>query len=230
MKPILVILALFGCCAGMLGAQEAAEAPPCDSKRLQKTLTEAPKELLVQQRFCLYGSKLVTPQAVFGAALLSGVAQLRDDPVEWGQGMQGYSRRFGARYTQGMAKTSGEFVSSWIAHEDPRYDLSRDRTFWGRTRHSFARMVVVKNLDGDTRPAYSKFAGAASSGLVGLAWYPDRLNRPVDVLARTGSAFGGYLGSNIFQEFQADIFHTLGKMFGINRTRSSRSDTPETSK
>jgi hypothetical protein len=221
-KPILVTFLLLGCCADAVNAQEAKEAPACDSSRLQKTLTEAPEKLLVKQRFCLYGSKLVTGQAVFGAAFFSGVAQFRDDPVEWGQGTEGYARRFGARYTQGMAKTTGEFVSSWIAREDPRYDLSQDRSFWGRTGHTFARMVVVENLDGNTRPAYSKFAGAASSGLVGLAWYPDRLNRPVDVASRSASAFGGYLASNMFQEFKPDLLNILGKMFGKNRNTSSK--------
>jgi len=229
-KPILITLVLLGCSVGVADAQEALEAPPCNSYRLQKTITEAPKDLLVKQRFCLYGSKLVTGQAVFGAAFFSGVAQFRDDPVEWGQGMKGYSRRLGTRYTQGVAKTSGEFVFSWIAHEDPRYDLSKDRTFWGRTGHTFARMVVVKNLDGNTRPAYSKFAGAASSGLVGLAWYPGRLNRPVDVVSRSASAYGGYLASNIFEEFQADIFHMLGKMFGSDRTSAPKSRASEVSK
>ena len=63
----------------------------------------------------------------------------------------------------------------------------------------------------------SKAVGAASSGTVGFAWYPDRLNTPGQVLARTGSAYGGYLASAIFQEFQGEIFHYLGKMLGTDR-------------
>jgi len=197
---------------------------------LQKTITETPSNLLFKQRLCLYGGKLVTGQAVFGSAFFSAVAQFRDDPTEWGQGMKGYSRRFGTRYAQGVAKTTGEFVFSSIFREDPRYDLSQDRTFWKRTGHTFANMVVVKNVDGKRRPAFSKFAGAASSGLVGLAWYPGRLNRPVDVVSRSASAYGGYLASNVFQEFQADIFHMVGKMFGSDRNSSPKTGVSEVSK
>jgi hypothetical protein len=76
-------------------------------------------------------------------------------------------------------------------------------------------------------PAFSKMAGASSSGLVGLAWYPDRLNTPGQVLARTGSAYGGYLASAIFQEFQADIFHGIGKLLGSDRNPST--SKPQTS-
>jgi hypothetical protein len=209
--------------AGVCQAQEQPkklEAPVCNSYRLQKTvseLSERPHDLLFKQRFCLYADKLVTGQALFGSAFFAGVAQFRDDPVEWGQGTKGYLRRFGTRYAQGVAKSTGEFVFSSIIREDPRYDLSKDRTFWKRTRHAFVRMVVAKNVDGANRPALSKFAGAASSGAIGLAWYPGRLNRPTDVLARSGSAFGGYLGSNIFAEFKDDIFHIVGKMLGSDR-------------
>src|SRR5262249_5460084 len=98
------------------------------------------------------------------------------------------------------------------------------------TRHSFANMVVTKDVNGKRRPAFSKFAGAASSGAVGLAWYPGRLNRPVDVLSRSATAYGGYLASNIFQEFGADIFHLAGKMFGSDRNRSPKSSVSEVSR
>src|SRR5947209_19266184 len=97
-----VLVFLAGLC--QVHAQELAkklEPPACNSYRLQKTVTEQPKDLLFQQRFCLYADKLVTGQALFGSAFFAGVAQFRDDPVEWGQGTKGYLRRFGTRYAQG---------------------------------------------------------------------------------------------------------------------------------
>jgi len=223
---LLAKLALIVLLAGILQAQEQKklEPPVCNSYRLQKTVTEQPKDLLFKQRFCLYADKLVTGQALFGSAFFAGVAQFRDDPVEWGQGTKGYLRRFGSRYAQGVAKSTGEFVFSSIIREDPRYDLSTDRAFWKRTGHAFTRMFVTRNVDGNMRPALSKFGGAASSGAIGLAWYPGRLNHPADVVSRSASAFGGYLGSNMFEEFKDDIFHVLGKMFG-----SDKSPSPATS-
>jgi hypothetical protein len=70
-------------------------------------------------------------------------------------------------------------------------------------------------------PAISKMVGASSSGLVGLTWYPDRLNTPGQVLARTGSAYGGYVASAVFSEFQSDIFRIFGKLFGSDRNYPS---------
>src|SRR5437016_4324797 len=85
-------IAIVVCLAGISQAQESPkklEAPPCNSYRLQKTVSEIsehPEGLLFKQRFCLYAGNLVTGQALFGSAFLGGVAQFRDDPVEWGQG------------------------------------------------------------------------------------------------------------------------------------------------
>jgi hypothetical protein len=164
---------------------------------------------------------------------MGGVAQLRDDPQEWGQGTKGYLRRVGSRYAQGVAKSTGDFVFSYALHEDPRYEPSGDKGVWKRTGHALSTVVVVYHLrncgtddngtlhDCPKWPAISKMVGASSSGLVGLSWYPQRLNTPGQVLARTGSAYGGYVASAIFSEFQADIFHLLGKMVGSDRNNPS---------
>jgi hypothetical protein len=226
-------IAIVACLAAMAQAQEHSEtlkAPDCNSYTLQKSLTEMPAHLKFKQRFCLYAGGVVTGQAIFGAAFLSGVAQFRDDPVEWGQGTKGYLRRLGTRYGQGVAKLTGEFVASSLFREDLHYDPSKDSTFWKRTGHAFASTFVDRNVNGNPRPAYSKFVGAASSGAIGIAWYPQRLNRPVDVVSRSASAFGGYLASSIFQEFKDDIFRLVGKIFGSDRNVSSQPQASRGSK
>ncbi len=228
MRPIVTIV-LYVSLAGVVCAQEAAKPPVCNPDVIQKTLSDLPKNpegLIFKQRFCIYARQLVTVEALAGATIFSGVAQFRDDPVEWGQGASGYARRFGTRYSQGVAKTTGDFVVGSLLKEDPRYEASRDTNFWKRTGHAFASIFVVKNVYGNQRPAFSKFAGAASSGLVGLAWYPDRLNRPGDVAARIGTGFGGYLASSVFQEFKPNLLRGLKKMFG---SKSKATTEPQAS-
>ena len=213
--------------ACLVYGQQAPPEPACNSYVIQKTVNEHPETFSGKQRLCTYGAKLVSGQAFFGPTFLGGVAQLRNDPVEWGQGTKGYLRRVGSRYSQGVAKSTGEFVFSYVLREDPLYRPSANRHFWNRTGHALASVFVVDHLDRShidgtppkrTRwPAFSKLAGASSSGLVGLAWYPDRLNTPGQVMARTGSAYGGYVASALFSEFQADIFRFLGKIVGSDR-------------
>lgn len=214
-RTILLTLTLLPWSA--LWAQDPHDPPQCNSYIVQKTITENPRALSARQRFCIYTDKLITGQAIFGSAFFAGVAQFRDDPPEFEQGTAGYFRRFGTRYAQGVAKTTGESLAAAFFSEDPRYHPSPGKGFWKRFGGAASSLLVVNNVNGKRRPAISKAVGAASSGTVGLAWYPDRLNTPGQVLARTGSAYGGYLASAIFQEFQGEIFHYLGKMLGTDR-------------
>ena len=219
---------------GIGHTQQAPPQPKCNSYVVQKTVTERPKDFSFKQRSCTYLGKLISGQAFFGPLFMGGVAQFRDDPIEWGQGMKGYLRRVGTRYAQGVAKSTGEFVVSSVLRENPRYEPSTDTHFWKRAGHGLASAFVVRHLrhcDNDDTgdlshchrwPALSRMIGAASSGVVGLAWYPDRLNTPGQILARTGSAYGGYVASGIFSEFQADIFRLFGKLVGSDKSPSAK--------
>jgi hypothetical protein len=235
MRTALLIACIMSMGA-LLHGQDAPPEPKCNSYVIEKTVLYHPAAFTFKQRACTFGGKLISGQAFFGPLFMGGVAQLRDDPPEWGQGMKGYLRRVGTRYAQGTAKTTGEFVFSSILHENPRYEPSRDKTFWKRTGHALSTVVVTYQLGNNCGieeddkevlskcpkwPAISKMVGASSSGLVGLTWYPDRLNTPGQVLARTGSAYGGYVASAVFSEFQSDIFRIFGKLFGSDRNYPS---------
>lgn len=215
-------------------AQDAPAPPPCNPYVLQKVVNDNPVMLQPKQRWCIYSGSVFSGQAIFGPAFMAGVAQFRDDPVEWGQGTKGYLRRFGTRYAQGATKTTASSLVGWMLHEDPRYQVSTQKGFWHRTGHALSTVFLAQRLheeqfDSHTRsiikthlyPNFANLSGAVASGTVGLAWYPDRLNTPGQVLARTGSAYGGYVSSAIFNEFKADIFHLLANMLGSDRGSTS---------
>jgi hypothetical protein len=213
----------FGCA----WSQQAPNPPACNSYVIQQVINEHPEDLKFKQHMCIFAGKLFSGEAVFGSAFFAGIAQAQNDPGQWGQGSLGYFRRVGSRYAQGVAKTTGESVFAYLLREDPRYEPSEDRGCWRRAGHAFASIFVVNHLSaartetGKPRRrkwlAISKMVGAASSGVVGLTWYPARQNTPGDVLSRTGQAYGGYLASAVFQEFQADLFRALGKLVGSDR-------------
>src|ERR1700756_3300595 len=147
--------------AALLHGQEAPPEPKCNSYFIQKQLNTDPEHFSLKQRLCTYGGELISGQAFFGPIFMGG----------------------GTRYAQGTAKSTGEFIFSYALHENPRYEPSRDKTFWKRTGHALSTVVVTEHLhncsvddDGALRnchkwPAISKMVGASFSGLVGLSWY-----------------------------------------------------------
>jgi hypothetical protein len=233
MKKVMIGLTVvwfWSVCSG----QDEPRRPDCNSYVLQKVVNENPAKLNGKQRWCLYSGSIFTGQALFGSAFFAGVAQLRDDPTEWGQGTKGYLRRFGSRYAQGATKTTAEFVVGGLLHEDPRYQASSQKGIWKRTGHAVTTVFLAQHLQVSEDPAeqkvqtrlwpnFSKMAGAGGSGLIGYPWYPSRLNTPGQVAARVGSAYGGYVASAVFQEFQGDVFHLIGLAFGSDRGSPSQS-------
>ncbi|MEK6300014.1 MAG: hypothetical protein AABO41_04775 [Acidobacteriota bacterium] len=200
--------------------------PPCNSYTMKQAL-----KLTWHQKLCYYAeNRVLTGSGIFGSLFFGAVGQFRHDPEEWGQGAEGYGRRVGTRYAQGVAKSTAEFLVGAINHEDPRsrppvnMDAPDTRTLRARLGAALVRTVWTHR---DTGPghdgiAFSRIAGALTSGFVGNAWYPDRLATTRQAFARTGSAFSGYVINNLFSEFQPELFRAVRKMLGLAPKKPSQ--------
>jgi hypothetical protein len=206
------------------GYREAPQ-PKCDSYSMQNRVS-----LSALEKTCYYRDQLLSPSAISGAALFAGIAQATNSPREWPQGAKGFGWRVGTRYVQGMAKTTGGYLTGLALREDPRparpdcrrphdsrgmlLEAAAPRSFWGRVGGAVAVNFWTRDDSCKMRPAFAASAGALSSGFVGMAWTPDSSNTVTKALLRSGTALGGSIGSSIFTEFQGDITHVVTKLFG----------------
>ena len=236
----LLVLASSCCCFGQpipeASTQETRETatnpasnqpspqPGCDAY----TMDNLPV-LGFKRKACLYRDSLLTGSAVFGAGFFGAVAQLRHDPSEWPQGADGFGRRFGTRYAQGIAKSTGSFLFGALNHEDPRphpplipccsHNHIQKSGFGPRIGDALLRTVWTHRDNCSDGIALSHFAGALSSGFLGRAWMPDQTNTVGQAFARSGTAFGGDVAASVFAEFQSDIFGFFGRMFGSGKPK-----------
>jgi hypothetical protein len=185
-------------------------------------------QLGFRRKACYYRDQLFTGSALFGAAFFAGVAQLRHDPSQWPQGVDGFGRRMGTRYAQGMVKSSGSFLIGALNHEDPRshppanpncmqHQHGQKSGFGPRLGDALLRVVWAHRDNCTDGIALSHFAGSLSSGFVGMAWTPGPGNNVGQAFARSGTAFGGDVAASVFSEFQGDIFRLFGRMFGSGK-------------
>src|SRR5437660_4292823 len=63
-----------------------------------------------KDKVCYWWSQSFNAQMLFGAAFNSALDPLTNSSTNkyWGQGIEGFSRRFGTRVTQSMAKGTGQ--------------------------------------------------------------------------------------------------------------------------
>ena len=82
-------------------------------------------------------------------AVLAGISQAEDSEKGYGQGAQGYGKRYGAAFADGTIEnfmTSAIFPS--ILHQDPRFFQSGKGGFWRRTEYAVSRIFITRTDSG----------------------------------------------------------------------------------
>jgi hypothetical protein len=168
-----------------------------------------------KDKLCYWWSQSFNAQMIFGAAFTSALDPLLNGSTNayWGQGVEGYSRRFGTRVSQSMAKGTGQALVGMAFKEDPRFYQSRKEGFWPRFGFALSHTLIVRHDDGKQFLSAGRIAGAFSSGFVGMAWTPDPINTPQDALVRSGTAMGGVLAGSLWTEFQPDVMNLVSSIF-----------------
>lgn len=132
-----------------------------------------PVPLNARQKFKLAWRSSTDPITIIGAAFLAGLEQAGDDFSAYGQGMQGYGKRFGAAYADIF---SGTFIGSAILptllKQDPRYFYRGSGSTKSRIGYALANSVICKGDNQRWQPNYSTIIGSFASGGISYLYYP----------------------------------------------------------
>jgi hypothetical protein len=81
-----------------------------------------PAPLTAGQKFHLGWKIISDPVSLLGTAISAGIDEARNSHPEFGQGTEGYAKRFGAQYASQVDRVIiGRVVMQSIFHQDPRY-------------------------------------------------------------------------------------------------------------
>jgi len=146
-------------------------------------------------------------------AALAGIAQAEDSEPGYGQGAEGYGKRFGAYAADGTIENfmTGAVLPS-ILHQDPRYFVMGKGSFKRRMWYAVTRIVVTRSDSGHTQFNASEVVGSAISSAISTYSYHPRDDRN---LSNTAGVWGSQIGYDTFtiaiKEFWPDIRRKLGK-------------------
>jgi hypothetical protein len=144
---------------------------------------------------------------------LAGVSQAENSEPGYGQGAEGYGKRFGAYAADGTIENffTGAIFPS-ILHQDPRYFQSGDGGFWRRTRYAVSRIIVTRTDSGDHQFNYSEIFGSAiSSGISTYSYHPKGDRTVVNTASVWGTQIGYDTITIVVKEFWPDIRRKLSK-------------------
>ncbi len=145
----------------------------------------------------------------------AGVNQALDSPSEYGQGAEGYGKRYGAGFADGL--TASIFITGLypsLLRQDPRYYRLGDGGFSHRVGYAVSRILVTRQDSGRKAFNVSEVLGSFSSSALAVTYYPRSQRDFSDVAERAGIQFAFDAGFNVLKEIYPDIGR---KFFGRKR-------------
>ena len=112
------------------------------------------------QKFGL-ATQYFNPYTFIFVGFESGINQASNKPREYGQGAEGYGKRYGAGFADGLTDTiftTGVYPS--LFHQDPRYYRFGNGGFWHRTGYAASRILVTRQDSGRRMLNVSEILGS----------------------------------------------------------------------
>jgi hypothetical protein len=125
------------------------------------------------QKFKMSFRAIIDP-ANFGiAAIIAGVEQSTNAFPGYGQGAQGFGKRYGASLADGtVGALLGGALFPALLHQDPRYFYKGTGTVASRVLYALVTAFVCKGDNGKWQPNYSGVMGDVAAGAVSNTYYP----------------------------------------------------------
>jgi hypothetical protein len=159
--------------------------------------------LNTRQKFELAWKSSVDPVTFAASGAIAGVQQATNGFSGYGQGTEGYAKRFGASYADSfIGNMIGGAILPSILKQDPRYFYKGTGTVRSRIAYALANAVVCKGDNGRWQPDYSGILGGLAAGGISNLYYPAKSRNGVGLTFENAAlSIAGSGIANLFQEF-----------------------------
>jgi hypothetical protein len=116
----------------------------------------------------------LSPFTLAFVAIYAGFDQAIDAKSGYGQGWEGYGKRYGADFADGLTHTlfvTGVYPS--LLHQDSRYYRKGEGSFAGRSVYAASRVLITRQDSGKSAFNYSEILGSATSAGIAHVYYPE---------------------------------------------------------
>jgi hypothetical protein len=158
--------------------------------------------LTLKGKFVLFLQDSIDPVTFLGTAFNAGIDQAGGSDPSFGQGAEGYGRRFAAEYMdQASSSFLKDFAYPWIFSEDPRYYRLARGSFQKRLFHAMEHAVVAHRDDGARMFNFSEWLGAATTVALANTYHPDNQRGFGAAAQRVSLGIAQDMGFDVLREF-----------------------------
>jgi len=159
--------------------------------------------LTPKQKFRLAWKTSVDPMTLVGIGAIAGVEQATNAFEGYGQGAEGYAKRFGATYVDVVSSTViGSAVLPSLLRQDPRYFYKGTGSTGSRLLYALGSPLFCKGDNQRWQPNYSNVLGAFASGGISYLYYPAGDRNGAGLFVRNSLIrFGETAFEGVLQEF-----------------------------
>jgi hypothetical protein len=163
--------------------------------------------LTAGQKFKVTARGVFDPFEFVLIGFVAGINQASDSNPTYGQGMQGYAKRYGTAYADNAIENfmaSAVFPS--VLHQDPRYYQLGYGGFWRRTEHAVGRVLITRSDSGEKQANYSELVGALAAASISTYTYHPQSERGFgNVVSVWASQMGWDAVTYMIKEFWPDL-------------------------
>ena len=159
--------------------------------------------LAPKQKFELAWKSMVDPVTFGITGAVAGIEQATNQYSGFGQGMQGYAKRFGAAYADMATGTLiGGAILPSLLKQDPRYFYRGTGSTKSRILYAVANSVICKGDNGKWQANYSGILGGLAAGGISNLYYPAQDRNGVGLTFENALiGIGATAAANVLQEF-----------------------------
>ena len=156
-----------------------------------------------KQKFKLAWKTVTDPFTLVFVGGAAGVEQAQNHFREYGQGAQGYAKRFGAGYGDTLTGTFiGSAILPALLKQDPRYFYKGTGRMTSRALYAIANSVICKGDNRRWQPNYSNILGSLAAGGISNLYYPPQDRDGAELTFENAAiGIGGTAVTNLLQEF-----------------------------
>jgi hypothetical protein len=159
--------------------------------------------LTSKQKFELAWKTTVDPVSFGLTGAIAGIQQARNDFSGYGEGAQGYAKRYGASYADFVAGTYiGGAILPSLLKQDPRYFYKGSGSKRSRVLYAIANSVICKGDNGHWQANYSSILGSLAAGGISNLYYPAENRDGAEITFENAIiGIGESAAVNLLQEF-----------------------------